>query len=188
MNDSIPTQAQPDPEVEASHHRRTHTIGYKIRVIETVASLRESGQGAIGAFLRKEGLYYSMVRRWEKQQAAGVLVAKTRGPKQKGREAILEENKKLRRKIEQLEHRLAKMEMIVDLQKKFRRCSIRCRTNITRTPSGNDQRLPRQARDPGLMRGARGAAILLVPRFSAEEAGIDAITAIPFLAEETSPR
>ena len=109
----------PDPEVVPSRKRRTHTVAYKIRVLETVTRLKEEDYGAVGACLRKEGLYYSMVRRLESQQQNGSLIATGRGPKQRSKQALLEENKALRRKLEQVEARLAKTEMIVELQKKL---------------------------------------------------------------------
>ena len=109
----------PDSEVGARAKRRTHTVAYKIRIVNTVATLGTEGHGAVGAFLRKEGLYYSMVKRWEHQLADGKLVSTNRGPKEKNRKSLIEENKQLKRKLERLEQRLAKTEMIVELQKKL---------------------------------------------------------------------
>lgn len=88
-------------------------------VLETVAALRSEGHGAIGAYLRKEGLYYSSVRTWERQQSQGRLSSTRRGSKEKSREELLAEIKRLRRKQEQLEKRLKKTELIVELQKKL---------------------------------------------------------------------
>jgi cell shape-determining protein MreC len=108
-----------DPEVVAQRTRRRRTVSYKLKVLETVASLRSQGNGAVGAFLRKEGLYYSSVRRWEQLQTEGKLTANSRGSKQKSREELLAEIKQLRRKNEQLQKRLEKTELIVELQKKL---------------------------------------------------------------------
>ena len=54
-----------DPEVKDRTTRRRHTVAYKLQILETVAALRSQGNGAVGSYLRKEGLYYSSVRRWE---------------------------------------------------------------------------------------------------------------------------
>jgi len=51
-------------EVVARPVRRRHTVAYKLKVLETVAALRAEGNGAVGAYLRREGLYYSSVQFW----------------------------------------------------------------------------------------------------------------------------
>jgi len=109
----------PDPEALPGKRRRKHTVAYKIRIVETVAALRKESRGAVGAFLRKEGLYHSMVKKWERQVNDGTLVAAGREEKQKSRQALLEENKQLRRQIKRVEQRLERTEMIVELQKKL---------------------------------------------------------------------
>ena len=88
-------------------------------VVQTVASLCNDGHDLLGEFLRKEGLYYTMVQRWEHQYEDGLLIAATRGPVETSRASLLEEIKSLRRKLEQTEKRLARTEMIVELQKKL---------------------------------------------------------------------
>jgi transposase len=116
----------PDPEVIAQPKRRNYTVAYKLKVIETVASLREGERGDVGSYLRKEGLYYSNVRQWTRLHEQGKLTVSTQGRKEKdrasaikSRDVLATENKKLRRKLEQTEKRLAKTEMIVELQKKL---------------------------------------------------------------------
>jgi len=119
-----------EPLMEASHQggatevvarsvRRRHTIAYKLKVLETVSTLRAEGNGAVGGYLRKEGLYYSSVQLWKRQQAQGKLTSSRPGAKQKSREELLAENKRLRRQNEQLGKRLKKTELIVELQKKL---------------------------------------------------------------------
>jgi len=110
---------KPDPEVVARPHRRNLTVAYKLQVLETVAALREQGQGAIGAYLRKEGLYYSSISFWERLRDQGLLTSTQKGPKEKNRDALLAENKQLRRKLDQSQKRLAKTELIIELQKKL---------------------------------------------------------------------
>ena len=115
-----PAQPQ-DPEVPAASGRRRLTVAFKLKVVETVQALRSQGHGAIGAYLRKEGLYYSSVRTWERLKAEGKLTSSGPRANPKGRQELLAENKRLRRKQEQLEKRLQKAELIIELQKKLSR-------------------------------------------------------------------
>jgi hypothetical protein len=94
-------------------------VAYKLRVLDTVAILRQRGQGAVGAFLRREGLYYSSVHTWQRLRSQGLLVARRRGPHEKSREALQAENKQLRRKLEQTQKRLVRTALLVELQKKL---------------------------------------------------------------------
>jgi transposase-like protein len=109
----------PVVEVVAHKTRRRLTIGYKIRVIETVAELKASGSSSIGTYLRKEGLYYSSVRKWMQQQERGELSATKSGGKTKSRALLQAEIHRLRRQLESTEKRLKKTELIVELQKKL---------------------------------------------------------------------
>ena len=111
---------RPDPEVVARPSRRRLTTAYKIKVLNHVETLRNQGTGAIGAYLRKEGIYYSMVHNWSLLHEKGLLVGTTSGGvREKSRDAVLAENKQLRRKLEQVEKRLHKTELLVELQKKI---------------------------------------------------------------------
>lgn len=109
----------PSPEVEVKRTHRRHTVAYKIRVLETVSALRKDGGGAIGSYLRKEGLYYSTVRKWAQLHEQGKLTSTQSGPKGKSREALQAEIHQLRRKLERTEQKLKKTELIVELQKKL---------------------------------------------------------------------
>jgi transposase len=111
---------KPDPEVLVQMTRRRINNSYKLKVLNHVDSLRYDGNGAIGAYLRKEGLYYSMVHNWSKQRDQGLLRGhRSTKSNEKTRDAILAENKQLRRKLEQTEKRLHKTELLVELQKKL---------------------------------------------------------------------
>jgi transposase len=113
--ESIP----PDVEVVAHKTRRRLTVGYKIRVIETVTELKANGSSSIGSYLRKEGLYYSSVRKWMQQHERGELTATKSGGKTKSRAVLQAEIHRLRRQLERTEKRLKKTELIVELQKKL---------------------------------------------------------------------
>jgi hypothetical protein len=49
----------------------------------------------------------------------GLLTSTLKGPKENNRDALLAENKQLRRKLDQAQKRLAKTELIIELQKKL---------------------------------------------------------------------
>ena len=108
-----------DPEVVVRPHRRNLTVAYKLKVLETVSALREQGQGKVGAYLRREGLYYSSICSWKRLSDQGLLTSTIKGKKGNNRDALLAENKQLRRQLEQTKKRLAKTELIIELQKKL---------------------------------------------------------------------
>lgn len=88
--------------------------------ILTQADAAKEQPGAVGALLRREGLYSSHLTTWRKEREAGVrraLTPKTRGPKPK-LDPQQEELRKLRRENEQLTEALRKAELIIDVQKK----------------------------------------------------------------------
>jgi transposase len=109
----------PDPEVTAYTKRRRLTVAYKIRVINAVEELRSQGEGAIGAYLRKEGLYYSSVHKWAQQHKQGTLTSQKPGRPEKNSKDLQYEIVKLKRKLEQTEKKLRKTELVVELQKKL---------------------------------------------------------------------
>ena len=108
-----------DVEVVVHKRRRNLTVGYKIRVIETVAELKANGGGSVGSYLRKEGLYYSSVQKWMQQHERGELTATKSGGKSKNRAVLQAEIHRLRRQLESTEKKLKKTELIVELQKKL---------------------------------------------------------------------
>ena len=111
--------SRPDPEVVAKPKRRTYTAEYKQRILaETEAAA--AIPGGVGALLRREGLYSSLLAYWRRERANGILEALTpqkRGPKSK-RHPMDEENQKLRRQNARLTEDLRKAHIIIDVQKK----------------------------------------------------------------------
>jgi transposase-like protein len=68
--------------VIARPHRRRFSAEYKLSIIDQADSTQ--GSGAVGALLRREGLYASHLTTWRRQQKQGeidALTAKRRGPK-----------------------------------------------------------------------------------------------------------
>ena len=113
------SRARPNPEVVAKAKRRTFTAGYKERILAAADGARQTGQ--IGALLRREGLYSSLLATWRKERAAGITEAMSphkRGPKSK-QSPLASENAKLQHQNVQLAERLRKAEIIIEVQKKL---------------------------------------------------------------------
>lgn len=118
MNGRQPAEV-PDPEVVAQAKRRRFTAEYKLRVLEEVEQCQEAG--AIGALLRREGLYSSHLTSWRRQRAADQLQGLR--PKKRGRKPDLQaaELARLQRENERLKARLEQAETIIEVQKKLYR-------------------------------------------------------------------
>jgi transposase len=104
----------PDPEVEAHASRRRFSAAYKRRIVEEADKCTEPG--AIGALLRREGLYSSQLATWRRQRAEETLVEKPPG---RPAEPLAAENARLRRENERLRRELEKAQLIMDAQKKL---------------------------------------------------------------------
>ena len=104
-----------DPEVASKARRRQFSRAYKLPILAEVEQCR---RGEVGALLRREGLYSSMLSKWRQQQAAGKLDRPVRGKEDKGEEQAKElrclQRENARRKAE-----LAKAEAIIEVQKKL---------------------------------------------------------------------
>jgi transposase len=104
----------PDPEVVPRATRRQFSAAYKRRIVAEADASTE--RGAIGALLRREGLYSSHLSTWRRELAAGTLGEKRRG---RPAEPLAAENAQLRRENERLRRELEKTQLIVDAQKKL---------------------------------------------------------------------
>ncbi len=110
----------PDPEVKESAHRRRFTRSYKLAILREADRCTERGE--LGALLRREGLYHSIVQKWRHQRDQGEwegLKEKRRGPKPKAPDPLSFENKKLKRENDRLRVELKKARLIIDVQKKI---------------------------------------------------------------------
>ncbi len=106
----------PDPEVPARVQRRQFTAEYRRRILKEADACKK--HGALGALLRREGLYSSHLVNWRRQREQGELVAgraRKRGPVPTSLDPRVKqlevENRRLHRK-------LARAETIITLQKK----------------------------------------------------------------------
>jgi transposase len=78
------TAAHPNPEVVAQAQRRYFAAEYKQRILEETDHAK--GSGSVGALLRREGLYSSLLATWRRERESGVrhaLSPQKRGPKSK---------------------------------------------------------------------------------------------------------
>ncbi len=108
----------PNPEVEARAQRRRFSAAYKARVVEEAERCTECG--AVGALLRREGLYSSHLSKWREQYRRGAL-AGLRDDKRgrpSMRHPLEDEVAKLRKENARLSGRLAQAELIIEIQKK----------------------------------------------------------------------
>lgn len=106
----------PDPAVEAKAKRRRFTAEYKLRILREAERAKESGE--IGAILRREGLYSSLLTQWRRDRdrvAKAGLTARKRGPKAKAKDPKV---KQLEREIAKLRRRNERVELMLSIQKK----------------------------------------------------------------------
>jgi transposase len=106
-----------DVEVVAKAQRRSYTAEYKQRILEEAD--QATTPGAIGALLRREGLYSSALTNWrrERKHAVEQAFSAKRGPRPR-RVSGHAETEKLRRENERLRHELYKAHTIIEVQKK----------------------------------------------------------------------
>ena len=98
------------------------------RLPATTAQLRVLQQtdalplGEVGAFLRREGLYWSNLTAWRKQRELGQLAGlapKKRGPVARPEPSQSDRLVQLERENAKLRHKLERAEKIIEVQKKL---------------------------------------------------------------------
>ena len=104
----------PDPELVERPSRRRFTASYKLRVLEEADGCSRPGE--VGALLRREGLYSSILSEWRKQRDAGALEALERPRGRKPSEPLEVENAALRRRAERAEAELARARRVIEVQ------------------------------------------------------------------------
>jgi transposase-like protein len=113
-----PTPPAASPELGDRPRRRSFTAGDKLRILRQVD---EAGPGGIGAILRREGLYSSLLTDWRRQRDAGAyeaLKAVRRGPKPAVLHPLAAEHAQLQRENNRLTLRLQRAEAVIEIQKK----------------------------------------------------------------------
>jgi transposase len=104
----------PDPELVERAKRRKFTAEYKLRIVREAEACTKPGE--IGALLRREGLYSSLLTEWRRARDTGALEAleRPRGrPKTDSRDA---EIARLRRRAERAEAELVKAHKVIEVQ------------------------------------------------------------------------
>ena len=115
---ATPSLSISDPEVVARPRRRRFTSEYKRSILEQADTAQDAG--AVGALLRREGLYSSHLSTWRRQRRQGELDAlapKKRGPKVVVSPLVVE-NRKLLAVNVRLTRQLKNAELIIEVQKK----------------------------------------------------------------------
>jgi transposase len=109
---------QEDVQVVAKPRRRTYPAEYKRRILKEADAC--TAPGAIGALLRREGLYSSLLVEWRRARGRGELAALA--PKQRGRKPTPVDPRdrkiaELERQVAQLAGRAERAEVLVEAQK-----------------------------------------------------------------------
>ena len=107
-------------EVVAVARRRRFTASYKRRIVREADAC--SNPGAVGALLRREGLYSSHLSNWRQEVEAAELAAlqsKPRGPKPDATKAADHRVLGLELEVAKLKKQLGRAEQIIDVQKKL---------------------------------------------------------------------
>ncbi len=104
----------PGPELVERARRRRFSAQYKLRIVREADACTRPGE--VGALLRREGLYSSILTEWRRARDAGALEAlgRPRGrPRVDPREA---EMAALRRRAERAEAELEKARRVIEVQ------------------------------------------------------------------------
>src|SRR5450830_860838 len=112
-----PEAARRDPEVVATARRRQFSGSDKRRLLAEAGRCKAAG--TLGAFLRRERIYSSMITSWRKQVGVAdqmALAPKRRGPKP---DASARQIQQLQRHNARLRRKLDRAELIIDAQKKL---------------------------------------------------------------------
>ena len=106
----------PDPEVLAKAQRRRFPAGYRLRILKEADACKKPGE--VGALLRREGLYSSLLTNWRRQREAGALRemrGRRRGPTPRPVDPRV---KQLETENRRLQRKLQRAETIITLPKK----------------------------------------------------------------------
>jgi transposase-like protein len=100
--------------------RRRFTKEDKLRILRLADAAKEHGK--VGEVLRREGIYYSTLKDFQKQRANGKLEPGY----ERNKQTVIDERTADKKRIAELEtqnhrlqHRLSQAEMVIDVQKKL---------------------------------------------------------------------
>lgn len=112
--------ARPNPEVVPMARRRKFSAAERHRILTQADNCSNSGD--VGALLRREGIYSSQLATWRKQRKTSelsMLSGKKSGPKIDPGAADARLVLQLTRENARLRDKLAKADIIIDVQKKL---------------------------------------------------------------------
>jgi transposase-like protein len=112
---SVAIRAQ-EPEIEVRAYRRRFSTAYKLRILAEADACTEPG--AVGALLRREGLYSSHLATWRAQRAAGARAALGQPRGRKPQPALVRENARLRQELARTQDELTQAREVIALQGK----------------------------------------------------------------------
>ena len=117
MNVAERNGSERETEVVAKATRRRFTLEYKRRIVREADGCKTPG--AVGALLRREGLYSSHLAVWRAARERGELAgaAKKRGPAPRAVDARDKTISAQAREIVRWKHRAERAEALVELQK-----------------------------------------------------------------------
>lgn len=104
----------PDPELVEKAKRRTFTAAYKQRIVREAEACTRPGE--IGALLRREGLYSSLLTEWRRASEAGALDALKRPRGRPAADPRDAEIARLKRRAERAEAELVKARKVIEVQ------------------------------------------------------------------------
>jgi transposase len=111
-----PRPRDPDPEVPAKAQRRRFSAEYRLRIVKQADGCKQPGE--LGALLRREGLYSSLLTNWRREREQGALAgmrARRRGPTPRSSDPRV---KQLEAENARLHRKLQRADTIITLQKK----------------------------------------------------------------------
>ena len=104
------------PRADGPRRRRAFTAADKLAYLHAYEQACEHGEG--GAYLRREGLYSSLISEWRKQRDAGVMAGKQPGDRVGRLTAEQAEIARLTRELARANKRLSTTETALDIMGK----------------------------------------------------------------------
>ena len=119
MSSSERTLVAPEVEVAAKATRRRFTLDYKRKIVRDADGCKTPG--AVGALLRREGLYSSHLTTWRAARDRGELAGaqRKRGPAPQGSDPRDKKIAELERETIRWRKRAERAEALIEVQKKL---------------------------------------------------------------------
>lgn len=117
----VAAPAAASPELSDRPQRRNFGAKYKLQILDEI-DRAASTPGAIGAILRREGIYSSSITEWRRLRATGAyegLSPVKRGPKPMAPNPLSAEHAQLKRDHKRLQQRLERAEAVIEIQKTY---------------------------------------------------------------------